>query len=265
MALRRRRSKGKRAYGVTGLGRSRSHLNTARRFHALDDASTAPASVIPAADVVVLCLPVQTIVPFAKRILPLMKKGAVLTDVGSVKGPVVDQLKPLLAKRPDLTFVGGHPLAGSEKSGVEHARADLFKGAICILTKDGSKKKTNVIERLWRDAGARCLHMTAREHDHVVAMTSHLPHLLAFSLFQLVHSSSKHEPRLRAIAARSFNDMTRITASDPTLWSGIIAANHQEIKKAVRHFSATLTSLLSSPAPRIRKMLTHLSQEKKKW
>jgi prephenate dehydrogenase len=261
MALRRRRG----AYRVTGLGRRTSQLKTARRRGAVDEGFTDPRKALADADIVVFCTPVQSIVPLARKYLPLFKRGAILTDAGSVKGAILDGMRPLLARRRDLSFVGSHPMAGSQRTGVENASAGLFKGAVCAVTTPAPAGAAAVVRRLWTDAGSRCIVIDARRHDALLALTSHLPHLLAFTLFSQVSSAARRDRRVRALVAGSFNDMTRVAASDAELWSGILQLNRPAVMRALSDFGDTIRRLNGKKGAGLQREITRISREKKAW
>jgi prephenate dehydrogenase len=258
MSLRRVRRAGRRVYHVSGLGRSESALRRAKSLGAIDDFSRRPADVSKA-DIVVLAVPVSDMAALAKTVRPFLKKGAILTDVGSVKMGIVSKLKGPF-------FVGAHPIAGSEKTGVENATPRLFKGALCILTRDFSSKGALIaVARLWKDVGANIVVTTAAEHDRVLALTSHLPHLLAFSLFSLVRDFARGNPLAKIFAGPSFQEMTRIAAADPNVWTGIVQMNRAELSRAVKNVTTILRSLSTQPVPKLRNTLSALSRDKRAW
>lgn len=253
MALRRK-------YHISGWGRSRSALIQAKRRGALTDFSTDIKDVVSLADVVVLCVPVQAMANTTQKLLPYLKRGAIVSDVGSVKNDVEKALRKILSKRKDVRFVGAHPLAGSEKSGAENAKEGLFRGATVVLT-----GKNAIVERLWKDTGARPVLMSSFDHDALLALTSHLPHLLSFALFRQAMETAKHRPIVKSLAAGSFRDMTRIAASDPHVWTGIFQMNHKAIRSVVQNFSRNLKKILSTPTSDLTTLLNSISRTKKSW
>ncbi len=266
MALRRARKSGKRAYTVTGFGLNKSRLALGKKRGAIDNAETDLKKALSQADVVVLSIPVDGMAPFLRKNAALFKRGAVITDVGSVKNTVVSAAKKILSIRRDISFVGGHPIAGSEKTGVENARPDLFKGAVCVLTKDhASFHALEVAREIWTTAGARCLLMTAAEHDRWLALTSHLPHLLAFALFAQVKNAALAAPILKTLVGGSFRDMTRIAGADASLWTGILETNRQEIRKALPLFQKELQFFVNAPLKKVRGHLEQIKRAKTSW
>jgi len=266
MALRRHRRNGRRIYHVSGWARSAAALRRAQRLGAIDRGSTSPKEALATADVIVFCVPVDLMSEVARRILPILKRGALLTDVGSVKDAVRKELTSVTRRRPDLRFVGAHPLAGSEKAGVQNGHADLFHNATCVIVTEGARlNDVRTIRRMWQAAGAQSLLLKAHQHDRLVALTSHLPHLLAFSLFDVIRRESARSPLIRRLVATSFRDMTRIAGSDPNLWSGILKMNLPHLRVAEKEFHRSMASLLRAPSSQRRSLLRRLTHTKKTW
>lgn len=169
--------------------------------------------------------------------------GAVVTDVASVKGSVMQAVASHCGGLP-ANFVPGHPIAGSERSGVEAARADMFQAHRVILTPEAGTARTALdrVEALWQALGAEVEQMTAARHDALLAMTSHLPHLLAFTLVETLGRQPEPEAIFR-FAAGGFRDFTRIASSDPLMWSDIFSANHQEVDQVLAAFEARLAEV----------------------
>src|SRR6185437_5513416 len=163
---------------------------------------------------IVIATPVATILPLIKKLLPRLKRGAIVTDAGSVKADIIDGARALRWPR-GVYFAGSHPLAGSHLTGVEAASPRLFEGSMCVVV-PAHRQATRIVERLWRDAGARTKRLPARAHDAAVAVTSHLPHLIAHALVRTL-SRNRDTATLRALAAGSFRDATRVASSDPEL------------------------------------------------
>ena len=226
MAIRRRKLAGE----VVGLSRHASTIREAVRGGAIEWGTTDAKRAVHDADLVVLATPVGAIVPTAKRLARLMPAGSILTDVGSTKGQIVRELERALPK--SVAFVGAHPLAGSEQQGIGAARADLYDDSLCVVTATArtSARALKLVKQLWRPLVQRVLVMDPATHDRLLADVSHLPHALAFCLAQAA------KPQARAIAPRSFLDMTRIAQSDPALWADIFLSNRQAILASMRHF-----------------------------
>lgn len=189
------------------------------------------------ADLILLATPVETMPALAAQIaLATLADSAVVTDVGSVKGSVVRELTPILGSR----FLGSHPMAGSEKTGIETARADLFQGAACLLTPTLDQDAAP-LRRFWECLGCRVLEMTPEEHDRKVARISHLPHWMAV-LTTL--AALRHDPDAVVCAAGGFRDTTRVAGGDPGLWTGISLANREALLESLRAASTAMTELL---------------------
>jgi len=246
-----RRSK---RYSVIGIGRRPESLNNALSTGAVDRIST-QFSDAAQAQIVVLATPVSLIVPTLKRVLPVLKPGTIVTDVGSVKGSLLKDVQKTL-RRKDVHFIGAHPLAGSHRTGVMASQPTLFKNATCVVI-PGDRSATAAVSALWKAAGARVLELSAAQHDQLVAVTSHLPHLLAHAL---VHTAARSDDqkKLQALMAGSFRDMTRVASADPDQWVDIFEANAPALRSALRAFLSQL-SALSRQVGRssLRKTLRH--------
>jgi len=203
------------------IGADAGSLDRALALGAVDRAlSVEEAAAV--ADVVVLSTPVGAFPELARRIRPHVAPGAVVTDTGSVKGHVIEALAPVFKGR----FVGAHPIAGKEHSGVEAASADLFDGAHCILTPAGADPDAvETVAALWRDAGARVTTMPADVHDRVFACVSHLPHLVAFALMATVDRTRPGGVDPAEFAAGGLRDFTRVAGSNPVMWRDICLTN----------------------------------------
>lgn len=160
-----------------------------------------------------------------------------VTDAGSVKGPVVEKLEAILGNR----FVGSHPMAGSEKSGLAAAREDLFQGAACIVTptKQTLSATLEKAESLWREAGCRIFRLSPSEHDAAVACVSHLPHAVACCL---VETLAARNPDWQKLAGSGYRDTTRVAAGSPEMWNGIFLENRREVQSALRDMISQLQS-----------------------
>lgn len=233
---------------VIGVGRHRQKLIKAKKLGAIDEYTTDFEKGVRDADLVIIATPVDTIAPVTKKILPYLKPGAIITDVGSVKAPIVSGVERLLSLSPITyyrlpVFVGGHPLAGSEKSGITNARGDLFQGALCILTPTShtSPEALAIVRKFWEFLGAEVLTLSPQLHDSLVARSSHLPHLLAAGLIHLVaNQKNKYLPR---VLGPSFRDLTRIASSEPQIWNEISLSNREEIILALNKFIKILSKL----------------------
>ena len=227
---------------VIGVGHRKTSINKALKKKAIDRGTLDIEKAVHHADIVILAASVGLIPDLAKIAIPLMKKSAILTDVGSSKEYIVSQINKEIKKngRNSPGFVGAHPLAGSEQRGIDWARADLFKDSICILTptKLSQKKDTAKITKMWKALGAKTNILTPLKHDEILASISHLPHLVASGLVNVINE--KHWE----FGANGLKDTTRIASGDPVLWESICKQNRIKIIKALRCFSEEINSLL---------------------
>jgi prephenate dehydrogenase len=233
-----------RGYFVIGIGRDRTKLLLAKQRKAVDAFTLDAPQGVRDADIVVMGTPVNVIPSQVAAIAPYLKPGAVITDVGSVKGTVVKAVRQALGRKPGRpVFIGGHPLAGTEKAGVSFASPSLFKGASVVLTPAAGtpRQPIAVIQKMWQSAGANVLCMSPEKHDRIVALTSHFPHMLAFALSDAVGRLNAHNPHTARLIAGSFRDMTRIADSNPCDWSVICYNNREELIKTIDSFIYQLT------------------------
>ena len=196
------------------------------------------AKAVAGADGVLLCVPVGGLGPVAAAIMPHLAPGAVLSDVGSTKQSMLREILPVL--RPDIDLVPGHPLAGTEHSGPDAGSATLFENRWCLLTPQPGTRPEAVacIERLWRQCGARTRIMDAAHHDRVLAVVSHLPHLLAFTICGTADDlAGETRNEVLEFAASGFRDFTRIAASDPVMWRDIFLNNRDALLEMLARFT----------------------------
>lgn len=202
------------------------------RLHLADIASTDLDLVTDGAELVILCTPVEIMTGLAKKLnATRLASPCVVTDVGSVKTPLVTALEDILAAK-KITFIGSHPMAGSEKSGLENSRADLFEGASCIITPTLFTPEIALHQArwLWSLVGARLLEMSPEDHDRKIASISHMPHLAAVAVAM---SALHDDPDAAICMGNGFRDTTRIASGDPELWTGIISQNRVEALAAL--------------------------------
>jgi prephenate dehydrogenase len=240
---------------VIGVGRNAARLKKAKSLGAIDEFTTDLAAGVRDADVVALAVPVADIVALGRRVRPHVKPGAFVTDLGSVKGPVARAF----AGWPH--FVGAHPMCGSEKTGVENARADLYRGASCVLTPSAktSPRAAAAAAAFWREAGAEVLRLSPEEHDRRAALVSHLPHLIAEAL---VWTAGREKSAVRSMAAGSFKDATRVAGADPALWASIFDMNRAAVREAARGFERALRELLKEgPSARMLERVRRLRDD----
>jgi len=217
---------------VIGIGRNISRLARAKKLGAADEITTDYCAGVKQADLVVIAVPVEKTFEVIKKIRKCLKSGAVVTDAGSVKRKVVELSEKMMP--PGVRFVGSHPMAGSEKSGVANAAPGLFRGATCIVTvtRKTDPSALRKVSEMWKNTGARILVKTPEEHDRITAEISHLPHLLSFALMERVAEANKKYGDADRLAAGAYRDMTRIAASSPEVWADIFTSNAEFINTA---------------------------------
>lgn len=228
---------------IVGAGRSAASLERARALGVIDRAAPSAAEAAAGADLVVLAAPVGAFERIVRECAPRLKKGAIVTDVGSVKGGLVSVLERLMPA--GVAYVPSHPIAGKETSGVDGSSASLFRGAKCILTPTGSTDR-GALERIsavWEAAGATVVVMDAHAHDHVFAAVSHLPHVAAYAMMYAVADLTEKGEHYINYTGGGFRDFTRIAASSPELWRDICLLNSSNIIEMIERYQYALNKL----------------------
>ena len=228
---------------VVGIGRGAANLATALELGVVDSVTQDLAEGVRDADVVFLATPVLALSVVAGDAFPHMKPGAILTDGGSVKQCVAEQIEALL---PDTVhFVPGHPIAGTEKSGAEAAFATLYQGKRCILTPTDKtdEKALETVKRMWQVAGSDVVVMDVVKHDRILAAISHLPHMVAYSLVNAVGAYDRYPENILEYSAGGFRDFTRIASSDPTMWRDIALTNREALLEMMDQFERFFAEL----------------------
>jgi cyclohexadieny/prephenate dehydrogenase len=213
---------------VLGVGRQEETLARALAVGAIDRGFLDAGEALSESDLAVFCTPVDRIADQVLSGAARCRPGTLLTDAGSTKAAIVHRIDGGLPR--EINFVGSHPLAGSEKRGPEHAHADLFQDRVTVVTPTG-QTNPEAVERtcaFWRALGSRVRMMPPEEHDQALAVTSHLPHLLASALAAIL------PPHLQPLTATGFRDTTRVAAGDPSIWTGIFVQNRQAVLEALR-------------------------------
>ncbi len=229
---------------IVGTARSPDTMARAMELGFVDRIAVDPADAVADADLVILCTPLSTFASLAGRIGPALKQGAILSDAGSVKHTVVRDVGPFVPE--GVHFIPGHPIAGTEHSGPDSGFADLFKGRWCILTPpDGTDPEAIArLSAFWSAMGAMIEVMDAEHHDKVLAITSHLPHLIAYTIVgTAVDLEESTKEAVIKFSASGFRDFTRIAASDPTMWRDIFLSNREATLEMCQRFSEDLTAL----------------------
>lgn len=222
---------------VVGIGRGRANLERAVELGVIDRYYHDPGEGVAGANMVFLATPVCTIEGLVREIAPSLAPGCIVTDGGSVKGDIVRACEPLM---PEGThFVGGHPIAGTENSGVEASFPSLYQGRRCIITPTAATDSAalETVARMWRVAGSEVVLMDVDKHDRVVAAISHLPHMVAYSLVNAVGEYDGCDENILKYSAGGFRDFTRIASSDPAMWRDIALQNRASILEMMDLFA----------------------------
>ena len=264
------------ARSIVAATRSAETAATANKLKLADHCGTDLAAACEDADLVIVCTPVGACGAVAKAIGPKLKKGCIVSDVGSVKQAVIEGMRPHLPA--GVHFVPAHPVAGTEHSGPEAAMLDLFQGRYCILTPlpDSDPKAVDRLEAFWKGLGSEVNRLDQANHDRILAITSHLPHLIAYSIVGTADDLGGHlNSEVLKYAAGGFRDFTRIAASDPTMWRDVFMNNREAVLEVLQRFQEDLFYLqrairwgeadklfeLFTRTREIRRALIHLHQE----
>lgn len=225
------------AQRLIAIDRSADVLQRVRDLNLVDHATSSIAQGVSDADLVILCTPVGAISAVAQEALPFMKSGSILSDVASVRSTLTQNILPYLSR--GISYVPAHPMAGTEYSGPDAGFSTLFDNRWCLLTplKDTPQSAIDLVDTFWQYCGARTRQIDAQYHDHICAIVSHLPHLLAFTICDTADRlSSDLRADVLDYAASGFRDFTRIAASDPIMWHDIFLANRDIILQTLERF-----------------------------
>jgi prephenate dehydrogenase len=225
---------------IFGYGHRAGTLDLAAQIGAIDRGFESPQSAVEGADLVLLCTPVGTFTALLEQIAPVLKAGAIVTDVGSTKRSVVISAERALPS--NVHFVGSHPMAGSEKRGVEFARTDLFRNALCLLTPTPNTHAAalEAVDAFWKLLGMRTRRLTPEAHDRLLAQVSHLPHAVAAALVNLPPDAALE------LCGKGFLDTTRIGGGDAGLWRDIFLDNRDNLRGAIEQLQTELNGLKAS-------------------
>ncbi len=228
---------------VVGIGRGAANLERAVELGVIDRFEHDPAAGVAGADMVFLATPVCTIAGILREIASSLAPGCTVTDGGSVKEEIVASCEQLMPQ--GCHFIGGHPIAGTEKSGVDASFSTLYKGKRCIVTPtDGSDQNSlRKVVRMWELAGSEVVLMNPSKHDKVVAAISHLPHMVAYSLVNAVGTYDRCDENILKYSAGGFRDFTRIASSDPVMWRDIALQNREAVLEMMDFFAASYSEL----------------------
>jgi prephenate dehydrogenase len=243
LAVRRKRL----PYSVVGYARREETRRIAMKRRAVEFAFDNPRDAVAGADIVVFCLPVLTIPKLVRDCMPCFAPGCIVTDVGSTKSTLISGMKRLFKGNP-AAFVGSHPIAGSDETGIESARHDLYEGAVCVVTDEvcgGKKTRASgdiaKVVRFWKGIGMDVVVMSAGEHDRTIARTSHLPHLIASVLVSTVCKANAG--KIERFCGTGFRDTTRIAGGSESIWHDIVKTNSKMVGKQLGEFQKELAKV----------------------
>lgn len=260
---------------IVGVGRNIENLQTAINLGVIDEAEADIAKAVGDANLVLIATPVAQTQKILEAIIPHLSQSTVVTDAGSTKSDIAQYVMNASkrAKNPEhflSQFVGGHPIAGAEKSGVTAAKEDLFIGKNVVLTPNEktSLEAIKLVSELWQTTGANVSEMTAQTHDQIFAAVSHLPHLLAFALVNNL-ANRPNAKQLFDFAASGFRDFTRIAGSSPEMWRDISLANKTALLNELEAYQAEISALQNllknEDSQGLQAMFEHASQARQAW
>lgn len=230
---------------IVGVGRSRKNMQCAVERGVIDEIATDMASALHQADLVFLAMPVGQTAGTMGQIAPHLQTNTIITDAGSTKQDVIAAARHHFPIQNRHHFVPGHPIAGTEQSGAQAAQADLYRNKHVILTplQETSMDAVERVDQLWQACGAQVSLMPADEHDQVLAATSHLPHILAFTMMNHLSHSTNSPGNLLCFAGSGFRDFTRIASSSPEMWRDICLANREALHEQIDAYQNELKAL----------------------
>ena len=229
---------------LVAVAKSKKTIDTVLKLGIADSVTLDSSEAVKDADMVMLCSPLGTYKKIVREIGPNLKRGCILTDVGSVKGCVFEDIE--IEKLLGVNLVPAHPVAGTEYSGPESGFVELFEGRWCVITPDktASKESIEKICKLWKAAGSNVEIMDPNHHDQIMAMTSHLPHLISYTIVGTATDLEKSlVSEVVKYSAGGFRDFTRVAASDPTMWGDIMIKNKEAVLEILQRFNEDLTAL----------------------
>ena len=265
LALKRRQS----AASVRACVRREASVAECRKLQIAGLVTQDLREAVQGAELVILCTPLCQMAALAAALRPFLAPGAVVSDVGSVKGAVVRELEPIV-RQAGAEFVGSHPMAGSEKTGVAAARADLFEEAVCLVTPGHYSSPGAIagVEEFWRAVGGWPIRLNAEAHDDLVSRSSHLPHVVAAGLVNYV-LSPVHPKEQRLVCGNGFRDSTRIASGSPEMWRDIALANGRNLGRVLGVFIEDLQefqlALERGDAKTIEEFFAHAKERRDQW
>ncbi|HQP91962.1 MAG TPA: prephenate dehydrogenase/arogenate dehydrogenase family protein [Candidatus Omnitrophota bacterium] len=234
--------KKKLAGKVVGFFRNKKKIGPAIKLGLIDSGTDDFNQAVNGSDLIILCSPVNDIILKLKKIKSQGLTNVLITDTGSSKQEIIKAAK-------GLNFAGSHPLAGSEQSGAKFAKNNLFEGTVCVVSKEADSRSLKQIIRFWNALGSRTLVMSAKEHDRILAFTSHLPHIAAFSLINSIPKGKM------SLSAGGLKDTTRIALSNPQVWVDIFLSNKANVLTSISAFEKSISSLKKAVSRGDRKKL----------
>ena len=234
----------KLAARIVGFGRNADNLKKAEGRNIIHAGSTDMKTAVGGSDLIVLCTPVGSLVERVREMIPFLQDGCIITDTGSVKGTLVQEIDALITDR--IHYVGAHPIAGGEQSGMDASSPDLLTGAKCIITPTANTQ-AQALERItafWDAVGMHTLAMNPEEHDTIFGALSHLPHIVAYALMNTVAEvKTEHHNGILPMSGNGLKDITRIASSDPVMWRDICLYNKRPVVKLINQFQESLENI----------------------
>jgi prephenate dehydrogenase len=226
----------KLASKVDGYVRRTASISECEKFGVVHHTTRDIKAAVENADLIILCTPLSRMRELSEAMIPALKPGAIVTDVGSVKASVVQELEPIFAKA-NVHFIGSHPMAGGEKIGVQFSKANLFQDAVCVVTPTtkSDSQALETVENFWKAIGSRVVKLRPETHDELVSRSSHLPHVIAAELANYVLSPT-HAKEQALLCANGFRDTTRIASGSPEMWRDISLANQKNLSRVLGVF-----------------------------
>ena len=257
--------KNKLANKVVSSNRSNSTNKKVIKLKVVDEASSDTKKIVKGSDLVIIASPLSSYKNIILKIKSSLKNGAILTDVGSVKNNVILLIEKNIPK--NVSWISSHPIAGTEESGPESGFSDLFKNKWCILTpsKRSNKKDVKLLEKFWKKLGSRIDVMDAKQHDYILSITSHMPHLIAYNIVNTTLKVKKKKDRnVVKYSAGGLRDFTRIAASNPIMWRDIFVQNKENTSKMIDKFIKNLIDLKKAIKSKNEKKLEKIFKKTKK-
>ncbi len=257
--------KNKIATKVVSSNRSNSTNKKVIRLKIVDEASSDTKKIVKGSDLIIIASPLSSYKNIILKIKSSLKNGAILTDVGSVKKNVISLIEKNIPK--NISWISSHPIAGTEDSGPESGFSQLFKNKWCILTpsKQSNNKDVKLLEKFWRKLGSRVDVMDAKQHDYILSITSHMPHLIAYNIVDTTLKIKKKKNRnIVKYSAGGLRDFTRIAASNPIMWRDIFVQNNENTSKMIDKFIKNLIDLKKAVKSKNEKKLEKIFKNTKK-